>query len=78
MAKYAIGIDYGTLSGRALLVNVQSGEELATAVYDYPQRSWTRYSPAAQSWGTTGPCSTLRIIWMFWKKPSPRLSRKPA
>lgn len=36
MAKYAIGIDYGSLSGRALLVNVETGEELASAVYDYP------------------------------------------
>ena len=35
MAKYAIGIDYGTLSGRALLVNVKTGEELSSAVLDY-------------------------------------------
>ena len=36
MSKYAVGVDYGTLSGRALLVNVENGEELATAVFDYP------------------------------------------
>ena len=36
MAKYSIGLDFGTLSGRALLCNVETGEELATAVYDYP------------------------------------------
>ncbi|MBH1941944.1 ribulokinase [Mobilitalea sibirica] len=36
MAKYTIGVDFGTLSGRALLVNVETGEELATAVYNYP------------------------------------------
>ncbi len=34
--KYSIGVDYGTLSGRAVLVNVESGEELASSVYDYP------------------------------------------
>ena len=34
-SKYAIGVDFGTESGRALLVNVANGEELATAVYKY-------------------------------------------
>lgn len=34
--KYVLGIDFGTLSGRALLVNVQTGKELESAVLDYP------------------------------------------
>ena len=29
--KYVIGVDYGTLSGRALLVRVSDGAEIATA-----------------------------------------------
>ena len=36
MAKYTIGVDYGSLSGRAVLVNVKTGEEVASSVYEYP------------------------------------------
>ena len=34
--KYAIGVDFGTESGRAVLVSVTDGTEIATAVYAYP------------------------------------------
>ena len=33
--KYAIGVDYGTESGRAVLVSVKDGREVATAVHLY-------------------------------------------
>ena len=33
--KYAIGIDFGTESGRAVLVDVASGQEVAAAVHRY-------------------------------------------
>jgi L-ribulokinase len=35
MTKYAIGVDFGTESGRAVLVDVSNGNELASAVYPY-------------------------------------------
>ncbi len=35
MYKYVIGIDYGTLSGRAVLVNVKTGEMVASAEHTY-------------------------------------------
>ncbi len=33
--KYAIGVDFGTESGRAVLVQVANGKEIGTAVYPY-------------------------------------------
>jgi L-ribulokinase len=36
LSKYSIGIDFGTLSGRAVLVNIDSGEEVASESYNYP------------------------------------------
>src|SRR3954452_19179689 len=33
---YVIGVDFGTLSGRALVVDAADGTELGSAVYDYP------------------------------------------
>lgn len=36
MNKYVIGVDYGTLSGRAVIVDAKTGREAASAVYEYP------------------------------------------
>lgn len=36
MKKYVIGVDFGTLSARAVLFDLQTGEEVAEAVYAYP------------------------------------------
>ncbi len=36
MSKYTIGIDFGTLSGRAVLVEVGTGREVADCVMEYP------------------------------------------
>lgn len=36
MPKYTLGLDYGTNSVRGLLVDISCGDEVATAVFNYP------------------------------------------
>ena len=45
-AGYALGIDFGTLSGRAVLVEVGTGREVATAVKEYAHGVIDRILPA--------------------------------
>lgn len=44
--KYVIGVDYGTLSGRAVVVRVRDGKELGSGVFDYPHAVLTDTLPA--------------------------------
>ncbi|MFD8261971.1 ribulokinase [Streptomyces griseoluteus] len=41
-----VGIDYGTLSGRAVVVRVEDGAELSSAVYEYPHGVLDRTLPS--------------------------------
>lgn len=45
MKKFSIGVDYGSLSGRAVLVDVDTGAELAAAVLEYPHVVMSEYLP---------------------------------
>ncbi|ALO66101.1 ribulokinase [Arthrobacter alpinus] len=45
--SYVIGIDYGTLSGRAVVVRVSDGAELASAVVEYPHGVVERSLPGS-------------------------------
>ncbi|MDL2206166.1 ribulokinase [Eubacteriales bacterium OttesenSCG-928-N13] len=45
MSKYVIGVDFGTLSARALVVNVDTGAELRSAMMDYPHAVMDKQLP---------------------------------
>ena len=67
MAKYSIGIDYGTLSGRALLVNLETGEETACAVFDYPHAVMDEQLPSGRrlgvDWALQHPQDYLDVLY---------------
>jgi len=65
--KYAIGIDFGTESGRAVLVEVATGKEVATAVYKYQNGVIDEYLPGTQirlepDWALQDPEDYIRTF----------------
>ena len=51
MPHYCIGIDFGTLSARALLVDARSGSELSSGVCDYPHGVMESALPSGEKLG---------------------------
>lgn len=65
--KYSVGVDYGSLSGRAVLVDVQSGEELASAVLEYPHAVMSEFLPDGMTrlgpdWALQHPQDYLDVL----------------
>ena len=51
MPHYCIGIDFGTLSARALLVDARTGRELSSGVCDYPHGVMESALPSGEKLG---------------------------
>ena len=49
MSRYTIGIDFGSLSGRAVLADVENGCEIASAQLDYPHAIMDQQLPNGQT-----------------------------
>ena len=65
--KYVIGVDYGTLSGRALLVRVSDGAEIATSVFEYPHAVIEDTLPASGAklppdWALQVPADYVEVL----------------
>lgn len=66
MKKYSIGVDYGTLSGRAVLVDVQTGEEISSAMLEYPHGVMDDTIPTGKKlgvdWALQHPTDYLLVL----------------
>ncbi|OGO69326.1 MAG: ribulokinase [Chloroflexi bacterium RBG_19FT_COMBO_62_14] len=65
--KYTIGVDFGTESGRAMLVEVETGREVATAVYLYSngvidEKLPESGVPLEPDWALQDPQDYLRVF----------------
>ncbi len=65
--KYSIGVDYGTQSGRAVLVEVGTGKEIATAVKVYTHGVMDEYLPDGKTklesdWALEHPADYLEVL----------------
>jgi L-ribulokinase len=67
MTKYSIGVDYGTQSGRAVLVEVGTGREVATAVKEYTHGVMDEFLPDGKTklehdWALQHPADYLEVL----------------
>ena len=66
MPKYTIGIDFGSLSGRAVLVDTSDGREVAAAQFDYPHGVMDRALPSGPplpaDWALQHPQDYLDVL----------------
>lgn len=67
MASYVIGIDYGTLSGRSVLVDTANGHVAASSAFDYPHgvldRSLPDGTPLPADYALQYPQDYLDVIY---------------
>ncbi|MEV4803729.1 ribulokinase [Nonomuraea sp. NPDC049421] len=65
--KYVVGVDFGTLSGRAVVVRVSDGAELGSAVHEYAHRVIEQTLPGTDvrlgpDWALQSPQDWIDVI----------------
>ncbi|NLC32011.1 MAG: ribulokinase [Clostridiales bacterium] len=67
MINYTIGVDFGTLSGRAIMVDVKTGTEIASGEYHYPHAVMERELPSGKrlghDWALQHPKDYLEVLY---------------
>ena len=66
--KYVIGLDYGTDSARAVIVNVENGKIISSAVKNYPRWSEGRYCNPAINQYRQHPKDYIEVLEFTVKK----------
>ena len=67
MSKYTIGVDYGTQSGRAVLVDISTGNIISTAVKEYTHGVMDMYLPdkitkLSNDWALQHPDDYMEVL----------------
>ena len=66
MKQYALGVDFGSLSGRAVLLDLETGEETATAVCEYAHAVMSEQlpdgTPLPDNWALQHPSDYLDVL----------------
>lgn len=66
MPRYTIGVDFGSLSGRAILADTADGRVIASAQFDYPHQimdsSLPCGTPLARGWALQHPQDYLDVL----------------
>ena len=71
MEKYVIGLDYGSDSARAIVVNALTGETLATAVKYYPRWKEGKYCNPAINQYRQHPLLNNCVLYCRLPPPCP-------
>ncbi len=76
-AKYSVGVDFGTESGRAVLVKVDNGEEVASSVHQYKDGVIDEFLPGTgirlePDWALQNPTDYIQTL----EKTIPDLLKK--